>query len=410
MIHSPRVSLGLALLALSVIACGGTGGEPADEWQITRTTLPGGAAHVANVPPAGGVEPTWALEEELRIGTVEGTGPTVFGVLKGLAVLRDGRIAVLDGQAREIRVFGPDGGHLATHGRPGRGPGEIEDAWGLMVGADDRLWLADGRNSRLSVFDAADGLVRDHALQLTSMGYWWNGVLTEEGRMLLPAYTGGPDSREIIRVYDRGLTVVDSLPLAPPTGRDPADDPGTYVFEGSGGTRMFTSVPFYPGLQRILDPRGGAWSTSAGDPAYRIGHWVPGGDTTLVIETQRARVPVTTAERDSAVEQLRASAARVGAQAGDWSRIPALKPSVASLFLADDGRLWVRTHSVPGTEYDVYERDGGIAGTVVTALDVLSRPAPVVRGDHLWAVVKDDLDVQYVVRARLVPRSGADAQ
>jgi hypothetical protein len=408
MFSSPRASSAVITLPMALLAaaCGSADGPAANEWQITRATVPGGAAHVVNVPPAGDVEPTWGLEEELRIGSVEGTDPTVFGMLKGLAVLRDGRIAVLDGQARELRVFGPDGGHLATHGRPGRGPGEIEDAWGMMMDADDRLWVADSKNARMSVFDPADGLVRDHSLQVTSWGFWWDGTILEDGRILLPAYTVGPEAREILRVYDREMNVVDSLPLAVRRG-NPAEDPGTYVFEGGRGSRMFTSVPFYPGRERILDPRGGAWSTPSGDPSYRIAHWMPGGDTTLVIETQRPRVAVTTAERDSAIENLRAAAARIGAQPADWSRIPAIKPSIASMFVADDGRLWVRTHSATGTEYDVYERDGGYAGTVATPLDLLPRPTPVVRGEHVWAVVQDDLDVQYVIRARMVPRSDA---
>jgi hypothetical protein len=405
MFSSSRAATGIVALAMALLAaaCGGAGGPAADEWQITRATLPGGAAHVVNAPPADEIEPTWGLDEELRIGSVDGADPTVFGMLKGLAVLRDGRIAVLDGQAREIRVFGPDGGHLATHGRAGQGPGEIEDAWGMMRDADDRLWVADSRNGRMSVFDPADGLVRDHPVQVTSWGFWWNGTMTDDGRILLPSYTVGPEAREILRVYDGGMNVVDSLPLALPRG-NPAEDPGTYVFEG-GGSRMFTGVPFYPGGERILDPRGGAWSTPRGDPSYRIAHWMPGGDTTLVIETQRPRVAVRAAERDSAIENLRASAARIGAQQADWSRIPAIKPSIASMFLGDDGRLWVRTHSVAGTEYDVYERDGAYAGTLATPLDLLSLPAPVVRGEHVWAVTKDDLDVQYVIRARLVPRS-----
>ena len=81
-------------------AIGGCGDAPATHgWTTVLDTLPSGVVHVTNVPPAA-ASPTWTLAGELRVGTVEG----------------DGRFAVLDSQAQELRVFGPDGVHLATHG------------------------------------------------------------------------------------------------------------------------------------------------------------------------------------------------------------------------------------------------------------------------------------------------------
>jgi len=41
------------------------------------------------------------LQEELRIGSADGNGPAAFGQVKGIQVLPDGRIAVLDAIAKE---------------------------------------------------------------------------------------------------------------------------------------------------------------------------------------------------------------------------------------------------------------------------------------------------------------------
>ena len=74
------------------------------------------------------------------------------------------------------------------------------------------------------------------------------------------------------------------------------------------------------------------------------------------------------------------------------------------MFLDDTRRLWVEVGASDTlTTYDVFDRDGAYAGTAQTRLPVLDWVRPIVIGDRFYAVVTDDLDVAYVVRARLVP-------
>ncbi len=398
-----RAPLAAALAALAT-GCGGEADAP--DWTVRVDTLPSGAVHVLNVPPEEGVRPTWVLEEELRIGAVDGAGPGTFAEVKGLAVLADGRIAVLDAQARELRIFGPDGAHLATHGRKGAGPGELEEGFGLMLGPDGDLWVPDHRNLRMSVYDPDDGFQRSYRWEQMSYGYVWRGVMTDDGRILRPSILlDDSGRRNVIRVYDREMNLVDTLPLPPSPDWDPKDPPGAFYWEAAGGLpRGYIPVPFYPGGHALLDPRGEIWSAEGGDPSYRIKRWTPGGDTTLVVETRRDLVPVTATERDSAIDAIRRRLEERGAADADWSKIPETKPPVLSMFVAEDGRLWVRTPS--GGErrmYDIYERNGRRAGTAVTSLDIVDPVRPIVRRDRVWAVVTDELDVPYVVRARLVP-------
>ena len=114
----------LVVASVALAGCGDTASQ--DNWTTVRDTLPSGTVRVTNVPAADR-SPTWALVEELRVGSVDGAGPDVFGYLKGLVVLEGGGFAVLDSQVQELRVFGPDGAHIATHGRKGQGPGEFVD-------------------------------------------------------------------------------------------------------------------------------------------------------------------------------------------------------------------------------------------------------------------------------------------
>ena len=99
-----------------------------------------------------------------------------------------------------------------------------------------------------------------------------------------------------------------------------------------------------------------------GDPSHRVHKWMPGGDTMLVVVTQHTPLPVTPAERDSVIAEVRASLRRRGVETeADWST------TVPAPF---EHPLWL---------------------------------PPVVRGDAFWVVVTDELGVPYVVRARITP-------
>ncbi len=394
----------LAVAWVTLTSCGDNAPQPG--WTTVRDTLPSGTVRVTNVPRTDAA-PTWTLVEELRVGTVEGAGPDAFAYLKGLVVLDDGRFAVLDSQSQELRVFGPDGAHIATHGRKGQGPGEFVNANGLMLDHDGRLWVPDTRNGRMSVFDPEDGFVESFPFADANINATWNGAMVEGNRIYRPSRVSG--NRRRLRVYDLNMRLTDSLPL-PSDGPedeefDPESQPGAF-YQEMGGGYMAYSIPFYPGEVRYLDPRGAAWSTRPGDPEYRIKRWQPGGDTTLVVETRRPPVAVPTAERDSVIDMMRQMTSNMGVGEWDWSRVPSIRPAVEDIFETAEGNLWIRTPSSgDGVLFDVYSRDGAYLGTASLGpgLNLFERVAPVVRGDLVWLIVTDELDVLYVVRARITP-------
>lgn len=393
----------LVVAWIALFGCGDNGSR--SDWTTLRDTLPSGTVQVTNIPPAN-VSPTWTLVEELRVGSLEGTGPDAFAYLKGLVALDGGGFAVLDSQAQELRVFGRDGTHLATHGGKGQGPSEFVDANGLMFGPGGRLWVPDARNGRMSVFDPVAGFIESFPFADGNFNATWNGAMVDGRSIYRPWQTG---NRSLLRIFDLTMTQVDSLPL-PSDGTedeefDPASQPGAF-YQELGGGYMAYSIPFYASEVRYIDRRGTFWSSRDGDPAYRFQRWQAGGDTTLLVETRRTPVAVPTVERDSVIDIMKQMTSNMGVGEWDWSRVPNVRPAVEDIFESDDGNLWIRTPAAGGgVLFDVYSWDGGYLGTASLGpdLNLFDRVAPVVRGELAWLVVTDEFDVNYVVRARIAP-------
>ena len=313
----------LAAAWVALTSCGDS--APGHGWTAVRDTLPSGTVRVTNIPLAE-APPTWTLVEEVRVGAVEGAGPDAFGHLKGLVVLGDGGFAVLEAQVQELRVFGPDGAHVATHGGKGEGPGEFANANGLMRGPNGRIWVPDTRNGRMSVFDPEDGFVESFPFADGNFNSTWNGAMVDGDRIYRPWRSG---NRARLHVYDLTMTRVDSLPLQSRGPEDeefdPTRQPGAFYQEMGGGYMMY-GIPYYPSEVRHIDPRGAFWSTRDGDPEYRLKKWVPGGDTTLVVETRRPSVAVPAVARDSVIDMMRRIVSNIGGAEWDWSRVPTIRP------------------------------------------------------------------------------------
>lgn len=393
---------------------------PQSAWQVTADTA-AGMLRVTNTPPEPGPLPTLLGEEEFRVGTVEGGGPESFGMIRQLAVLPDSRFAVADGQAEEVRLFDLEGRHLQTFGGEGSGPGELQGLQGVHVGADGMLRVAEQGNARLTVFDPDSGFVTTYPLRLHSYGFRgpWPAAVDSAGRTLVASSGQYGEGRfwNMVRVYDPRMKQLDSIPYREYTdlarraigGGDDDDFPGVWRVELGNGAWTWAQVPFYSRPHQVLAPTGEFWSSAAAQVELEVARWTPSGDTSLVLTSRRQPESVTAAERDSAMSELRERlAARVSTPPSlDASRVPASKPPLYGLSVDDAERLWVRlTEPVAdSTIYDVFSREGRHVETVWLPFRVDQNVPPVVRGDTLWAVVTDDMDVQYVIRASLRPPS-----
>jgi hypothetical protein len=398
-------TLAAATLAATLTSCAAGDRAASGTWTGAVDTLASGALHIRN--PATGLwdEATaWKIEEELRIGTADGTGPDLFGNLYDFAVDDYGRIYALDEQAREVRVFDPDGRYLRTIGRAGSGPGEFKYPIALRWDGDGRLWVVDHGNARYAIFDTTGAY---QTMVRRTSGYVrvpWPGGFGDEGRLYETANIAGPNANTWIE----GLIAfrVDSPdPVPADTFRIPDFQGEVFEALNEHGLRsMTTPVPFAPRLVWHFEPRGALWAAITGN--YRIARIDAAGDTTRIVERAFRPAPVTAADREEALAILEGFTSQGGKV--DPARIPSTKSAIHSLFTDPDGYLWVQpvtTKEDQGRLVDLFDPDGRYLGELRLPFRLGYFP-PLVIGDRLYAITQDELEVPYVVRARIVGKGG----
>ena len=415
--HWARLRFAAALLAAAVTtstvtACGSAGDaiRESDAWATTVDTLPGGTPRVVNTPPSRGSDAAWTAVEELRIGTMEGDGPASFGQLKSVVVLDDGRIVVLDAQAQELRVFDADGVHLATHGGEGEGPGEFLNANGVLLSPEGLLVIPDQRQQRMTFIDPSDGFVRSQSIVQTSYGWVYQGAMLADGRIVKPSsYPGATidDPRTYyVRIFSPDATSMDSVFLPPAPVLDRNDPPTSFSWElpgGRGGGVM--GITLAESGTRLFHPDGTVWSSRMLADGHRLVNTsLDMRDTLRVVETARPPISIADSIRDAEISRIRDAIAEYGGDIGDqsWEKVPRRYPFVERIVADADGNLWVETGTPSGSLWDVFDPDGRHLRTVSIDLPLYPYVAPVIRGNDLWAVVTDEFDVGYVIRARIV--------
>lgn len=382
-----------SVVILGTLTGCGDGGAPA--WEGTIDTLPNGAISVTNRGPGAweteGMIATWV--EEIRIGRLDGDGPDLFGNVSDLETDDSGRIYVLEQDASELRVFGAGGEHLFTVGRQGEGPGEFNRPSSLLWAADGRLWVAEPFNRRFSLFTADGEFIETRIRQSNRISFPWRGGFGPNGTVR--EISGGR-----IDEFTDMLAPLDSLDL-------PEVEVPTFELTSDQGTSRFTmtqGVPF--ARERVVRMGQGGDPWHAVSDVYSIQQVDISGDTLRVIRREDAeRLPVTGVDLDEARERL-SSFEQAGGEI-DLSKIPDEKPYFSDFTFADDGTLWVELETeaeFEGQRYDLFDPEGRYLGRLETPY-ALQRP--IVRNGIVYAVVRDEFDVPYVVRARLELASAA---
>jgi hypothetical protein len=289
-----------------------------------------------------------------------------FGNLTDIAVARDGRMYVADGEARHVKVLSPDGVLRDSVGSQGEGPGEFRRLSEIAIARGDSLYVLDGYNGRVHVFRP------DHTLERSFLARTDQGGPDE---MMMPS---GPEAsrdqaflcvyspvsmavvqenaRVIVRPVRLGGRVGDTLFTTRPY-RVASKELGE-------GRMLFISIPFVSSPNFALGPEGRvhyAWSDSLMVTAYGAD-----GQAQRTVSIPFEPVPVTDAEIEEALE------GRTRVRDLVRSQIPETKPAFERFLVGPDGRYWFkRVTATPDTA------DWWIADPETRQVDVVSLPSTV---------------------------------
>lgn len=419
----PLVAFGTAI-ACSGDGGGGAGGETPWVTQVDSTgdTI---RVRITGEVPAALIR---RLVAEVSVGAEDGAEEETFGAITSITPLADGGMLVHDDQAKAIRWFDSTGTFTRNLGRSGGGPGEFGHVNGITQLPDGRIVLWDAPGARLNVYSPTGDF--ETTWRMPFSGYFAQNILWSDrsGRISALAILSRDsvdftkNTRGIIRFDDKGA-VTDSVKY--PVWREP---PPTLLAQSPDkrGMSIF-SMPFWPSSQARPSTLDGLVS-GPGDP-YVL-YWTGrNGQKPLRMEREHTSVPVSETER---TEQRAMAENGLRRTDPNWTwtvaEIPQTKPAYKSFFVALDGRVWVEL-SMPGepipaadlptppagqpvgqaaptittrepSVYDVFSPEGRLLGRVALPPKTSARQA---RGDRVWAVQRDSLDVPYAVRFRVDP-------
>jgi hypothetical protein len=415
------------LLAITLSACAGPDGPSAHEWRAAHDTV--GDTVIVRTTSGSVWGDTATLVADVTIGEFEGADEYMFGSVRSLAVSPTGDVYVFDSHAQALRKYAPDGIYVATFGREGGGPGEYKRPdGGLAVLSDGRVVIRDPGNTRMTVYspegDHLDSW-RIRGTLNTSRSLYRDGADNVYPMILL-------DPTADVTEWSYGLVTVSKDGQVGDTVAAPVYDydPPSLVARDEGSTSVNT-VPFSPNDSWTFSPLGymvGGLSTR-----YAVDLFVT-PDRVLRIERENWEPVTVLAPEKEESEAISTANARYTQPNWRWNGppIPDTKPPYAGLYVGQSGRIWVKLHQPayqievdvdpserdePGAmpertwfepvAFDVFEPDGRYLGMVRAPRGFATYPAPVIRGDTIWAVQEDELEVPYVVRFHI--QHGVDA-
>lgn len=358
---------------------------------LTRVDTVDGIPWVLN----SGIPETWPLEEVLQLGSTATLGepaPDEFGRVSSAVLGPNDRIYVADGLNFEVRVFDSGGDYEFRFGRSGEGPGEFGALYSLAWLGDTLLSLDFGLG-RVGLFDVNGEWLGQ---------YRHPGRISGSGRQLR-FYQTSPneayvwsletDGNELTRVFIR-YTADGPNDTIPAFSLDPSPQSMVICDPGDGSIHFWT-IPY--ATRVVQHPLQDRLRAVAVTDEYRIAFIDPAGDTIRVIE--RVQEPV---EADDGVweEGLREyrefKEENPGVSCEPRSlRKPDVIPPIAD-FLADPaGNLWVQSETPDGPFWEVFDGDGILLGRVPD-FPRGEQTTPYFRDRRILNVVSDSLGVETV--------------
>jgi hypothetical protein len=347
----------------------------------------------------------WTLQNVATVGGSEVNDDRyIFArvTAEALAGRGDGHLLVLDIQGKRILEYDAAGRHVRSFGREGDGPGEFRYPTAIALGGGDSVWAFD--LGRISVFPPGGGSARMIPAATRTFGNvrLFSGSFAR-ALSAEPGQAGGagslvPSQMHLAR-FGLDARLRDTLYTGPM--------PVRVLVSIQNGRSSFSThaIEQYSLIMRWDQLRDGH-IVIADTTAYVLRILSPEGKVLQTFGTGEAARPVTAADRERALDRLRAQQRRTASQPNpppaelqrkvlEQTPFAAVVPRISGLRVDAQDRIWV---GVSGTtrdleRIDIYDRSGRLVARIA---DPPGFPA-VLYGDGMTALLElDEFDAQRI--------------
>ena len=424
--HHRRTAVLAAGLSPFVIGCQ-AGDAPAPD--ASSVTDSAGIEIVESAAPAWDGD-GWRISDtpSVVIGRREGDERYLLGWVgwrRGSIVLRDGRIAILDGQSAQVRVYSPEGEHIEDWGGHGEGPGEYSSPSSIFPYRGDSILVSEFVASRFTILDDQGRFGRNVVPGMgVSFVTEWRERMEEGDRSWMPSESccrmwGTLSSGDFLLSYPEMIpntgtgTKRGAVSAAIVAGSGGAAE-GVGDFEGGAYQLGLQGRPlrfqFASQFEMAAGPDG--FFATEGD-AYSINEYDTNGRLRRIIRLTRELRPVTDEIKAAHEARLREQILAPGAliEGGSPEEVlemmlappyPSHLPAFDHLLVDPDGNLWAGQSSYGGggddrtpdvNEFFVFAPGGRHLGVVEVPADLSVQR---IGSDFILALTYDDLEVSYV--------------
>lgn len=391
-------SVGVSATLLLLTACG-PGSTSGPTFAVRDSAGIAIALNRGEVVEDGG---GWSVSPEpiLQIGSMDGDEAYLFYRIWGAARLSDGRIAVVNNRAPDLRIFDAEGRHLRTFGRRGEGPEEFDSP--VLAGTlpGDTLVIVDRLLRRLNLYHPDKGFIRGATVSPDFEGYLLTEGMFASGSIMIQRSVW----TEILpngffRFPTQYFSVALDGNIEHDFGEFPGDETVFSAREVEGGTMtLSSSSPFAKSPSVAV--AGDRFFYGSQD-SYEIQVWNQSGALTRLIRRDQAPHAVTDAHVAALMEGM-AEEAGDDDQAREFRRmfqeapIPDFHPAYGDIYADALGFLWVEEYRLPGDEVrhtTIFDPEGRMVGSVV--LPDAFRVAEIGK-DYILGRYADDMGVEYL--------------
>jgi len=356
-------------------------------------------------PPADGGG--WALSAEplLQIGSMEGDDAYLFFRIWGATRLSDGRLAVANNRAPDLRIFDARGRHLHTFGQRGEGPEDFNSPVLMGTLPGDTLVVVDRLLRRINLYDPDHGFIRGSTADTDIEGYLLTVGMFSSGSVMVRRQVW---SEDLPNGYFRFPVQLSSVALDGSLEHDFGEFPGDET--------LFSAHPVEGGVMTLSgeSPFGKAPATAvSGDrfyygsqDSYEIQVWSQDGRLIRIIRRDKTPEPVSQAHVDALLEEM-AEGADDSDQMREFRRmyrdatIPEYHPAYGYVYADSEKCLWVEEYRVPGDDVrrtTIFDPDGRMVGSLVLPNHFQIYE---IGSDYVLGRWVDDLGVEYLRLHRL---------